>query len=170
MENIFLSIEGTVRDHPDIVTLKLPNMQLSCRVHLNITRTTHLYNNLPQSSSRTLSKTQNTQIKRQTYLTRLLPCLICLCLWPPAYFLPILLHRLFSFCHILLWIPHVILPIPTLQFYIVCPTSCIRASSEIMELIWWRTVYLWGVSTRGAVVAAKWPSDYLCGQLLPCGH
>ena len=92
-----------------------------------MTRVVHLYHNLLQSSSRNLSKKQNTLIKKQTCLSRLSLCRFPLCLWPSAYLFPILLHHLFCICHNLLWLPCIIHLIPTFPFHFVFPTSSIRA-------------------------------------------
>ena len=82
--------------------------------------------------------------------SRLLSCRFRLRLWPPAHFPPILLHHFFCFCHILLWLPCIILLIPTFPFHFVFPTSSVRAwpvccdwsdnvtCANTAGLYWWR--------------------------------
>jgi len=61
----------------------------------------------------------------------LLLCCVSLRLWPPANFLPILLHQVICFCHILLWLPCVIFFVPAFPLVFVFPTGSLRALTVI---------------------------------------
>jgi len=111
-----------------------------------MTRLVHQHHNLLQLSSRNLSKKQNTLIQKQPCLrnvsqsseenacySHLLSGHFPLRLWPPAHFLPILLHHSFCFCHILLWLPCVILFFPVFPCYFGFPTGSFRAWTVIWD-------------------------------------
>ena len=68
---------------------------------------------------------------KEICLSRLSLCRFSVLFSLPAYFLPILLQHFFCFCHIVLWLPCVILLIPTFPFHFVFPTCSPRAWSVV---------------------------------------
>jgi len=110
-----------------------------------MTRAVHLQHNLLPLSSRKLSKKHNTLIQKQIWLP---PChstiqkkpashaflyVVFLFSFGPPPILPILLHHFFCFCHIVLWLPCVILLIPTFPFHFVFPTYSLTAWSVVWD-------------------------------------
>ena len=69
--------------------------------------------------------------KKETVLSHLLLCCFSLCLWPHAYFLPILLYHLLCFGHIIFQLPNVIRLVLTFPFHFIFPTGSLRAWSVI---------------------------------------
>ena len=108
-------------------TLTWPESSTYITTFSNHLRETSRRNKAPWSKNKHASTMSLNHPKKNAYSSRLLSCRFPLRLWPPAPFLPKLLHHFFCFCHILLWLPCIILLIPTFPFHFVFPTSSIRA-------------------------------------------